>query len=430
MIVSGRNGIAGLVLSLLALVVDSAAVAAASNLSLQLPGGQEFEIRHFAGSGKPLLLWLPSERGFGPAHDGHAADLAQAGFEVWLADMHGAYFIEPGRRSIAKFPLHDVTALIDAAVAASDRGVYLVSTSRGAQLALIAAREWQLLNPGRAGIKGVFLTHAYLYRERPAPGKSASYLPIVGATNLPVYLLDTQYSTCSARLGELARALDAGGSKVFKRILPGVQGGFFARDERELEPADMAARRDFAAIVEQGIVALALTPPPQRALQTVLDTREFSRHGRYAQALQPLAPAIPAPALDLADYDGTGYRLERDAAAVTLVNFWASWCKPCVKEIPSLQRLRESVPDAGFEIVTVNVGESRQRIDSFLARVPFDLPLLLDSDSQAAKDWKIYVYPSTYLLDHRGRIRYAYLGALEWDSAENISIIRKLLRRR
>ena len=329
-----------------------------------------------------------------------------------------------------KFPLDDAVAIIDAATAAADHGVYLISTSRGAQLALIAAREWQLRNPGRIGIHGVFLTHAYLYRERPAAGEHASYLPIVGATNLPVYLLDAQYSTRSARLGELAQALDAAGSKVFKRILPGVQGGFFARDERELEQQDIAARRDFAAIIEQGIVALALTPPPDRAVATTLDTRQFSRHDRYAQTLQPLARAIPAPALNLSDYDGSSYWLERDAAAVTLVNFWASWCKPCVEEIPSLHRLRESIADPGFDIVTVNVGESRQRIDKFLSRVAIDLPLLLDSDSRAAKAWKIYVYPSTFLVDHQGRIRYAYLGALQWDSAENISIIRNLLQQR
>ena len=95
-----------------------------------------------------------------------------------------------------------------------------------------------------------------------------------------------------------------------------------------------------------------------------------------------------------------------------------------------MHRLRESIADPGFDIVTVNVGESRQRIDKFLSRVAIDLPLLLDSDSRAAKAWKIYVYPSTFLVDHQGRIRYAYLGALQWDSAENISIIRNLLQQR
>ena len=256
---------------------------------MQLPSGQEFEIRRFAGGKKPLLLWLPSERGFNAAHAGHASDMAQAGFEVWLADLHGAYFVEPGRRSITKFPLDDVMAIIDAATAAADHGVYLLSTSRGAQLALIAAREWQLQNPGQAGIHGIFLAHAYLYSERPAAGQNATYLPIVGATNLPVYLLDAQYSTRSARLGELAQTLGVGGSQVFKRILPGVQGGFIARDKRDLEPPDLAARRDFAATLEQGIVALALITPPRRAVETTIDTRHslIARRGSAAILSRP-----------------------------------------------------------------------------------------------------------------------------------------------
>ena len=213
MAMPGRKGLAGSILLLL-LWLDAGARVDHGVLPLTLPSGQEFEVRRFAGSDKSLLLWLPSERGFSAAYDRHARDLARVGFEVWLADLHGGYFVEPGRRSIGKFPLEDVVAIIDAATAATARGIYLMSTSRGAQLALISAREWQRRNPGRTDILGVFLAHAHLYQERPLAGESASYLPIVGATNLPVFLLDTQYSTRSARLDELARALGAGGSRV------------------------------------------------------------------------------------------------------------------------------------------------------------------------------------------------------------------------
>ena len=136
------------------------------------------------------------------------------------------------------------------------------------------------------------------------------------------------------------------------------------------------------------------------------------------------------PALELTDYGGSSYRLESDNAGVTLVNFWASWCKPCVEEIPSLHRLKQSLGADAFDVVTVNVGESRERVGSFLERVSVELPLLLDSDSRAARDWRVYVYPSSYLVDRSGQIRYAYLGALKWDSAENITIIRKLLQQR
>ncbi len=114
---------------------------------------------------------------------------------------------------------------------------------------------------------------------------------------------------------------------------------------------------------------------------------------------------------------------------MVLVNFWATWCKPCVDEIPSLHRLRETIGDPAFEIVTVNVAENRDRVGRFLERVPIELPLLMDLDGRAARDWNIYVYPSSFLVDREGIIRYTYLGALEWDLTENITIIRSLLRK-
>lgn len=92
--------------------------------------------------------------------------------------------------------------------------------------------------------------------------------------------------------------------------------------------------------------------------------------------------------------------------------------------------MRDRIEDPAFEIVTVNVGEERDRIAQFLERVPVKLPLLLDLDSKVAKDWKIYVYPSSYLVDDDSQIRYAYLGALEWDSPEIIAIIQSLLKNR
>ncbi len=78
----------------------------------------------------------------------------------------------------------------------------------------------------------------------------------------------------------------------------------------------------------------------------------------------------------------------------------------------------------------MNVGEDRERILAFLQQVPVELPVLMDYDASTSKDWMIYVYPSSYLVDYQGDIRYAYLGALEWDSIENLRIIRSLLSER
>ncbi|MDH3386773.1 MAG: TlpA family protein disulfide reductase [Gammaproteobacteria bacterium] len=399
-------------------------------LRLDLPSGQEIQIRRFTGGDRPLLLWLPSERGIRESHQVHARALAELGHEVWLADLHEAYFIATDRSSIGRFPLDDVIAIVDAATTATAAGIILVSSQRGAQLALIAAREWQLRHPGKTDIKGALLMHAYLYEARPGIGKAAAYLPVAAATNLPVYLLDTQYSTRSAHIQALAGALAVGGSQVYTQVLQGVQGGFFARDEDELSEADRTARQNFARTLSRAAGILAMTSTPGYAAGSDHDTRRFTSASMRIPSLQRLDEPLPSPALALRDYRGAEYDLQAGRGRVRLVNFWATWCKPCVEEIPSLHRLEASIRNPAFEIVTVNVGETRERISRFLQRVPIELALLMDVDNRVAKNWNIYVYPSSYLVDQQGIIRYAYLGALEWDSPENIAIIQNLLMQR
>ena len=71
----------------------------------------------------------------------------------------------------------------------------------------------------------------------------------------------------------------------------------------------------------------------------------------------------------------------------------------------------------------MNVGESAREINEFKKKVKFDLPILLDSSGKAVQDWGVYAYPSNFLLDKNGIIRYAYRGALEWDSPVIINTI-------
>lgn len=404
--------------------------AAAEFLQLELPGGQQLEITRFGSDSGLSVLWLPSERGFAPAHHQHASALAARGHQVWLADLHASYFIHPGRASISQFPLDHLVALIDAVLASSSGELVLVSSSRGAQLALIAAREWQLRNPGKFGISGIVLTHAHLYGARPEPGRAAQYLPIVHATNLPVYLLAAQYSPKSTSLLELADALRTGGSTVYTQLLAGVQGGFVTRAAEDGSVADAAARQAYADTLSRAASLLRETGTPDRAAVSNRDTRSLGRSSHGDPVLAPLDPVLPAPALVLGDLDGGSFDLDAYRGRVVLVNFWASWCRPCVVEIPSLHRLDASLAGEDFKIVTVNVGEDAARVERFLQQVQVELPVLMDYDASISKGWMIYVYPSSYLVDRQGNIRYAYLGALQWDSTENLKIIRQLLSQR
>ncbi|MET0094516.1 MAG: TlpA disulfide reductase family protein, partial [Sedimenticola sp.] len=110
-----------------------------------------------------------------------------------------------------------------------------------------------------------------------------------------------------------------------------------------------------------------------------------------------------------------------------LLNFWATWCPPCVKEIPSLGRLKRKLSDRAVAVLSVDVGESVERVEAFLKKVPADFPVMLDPEGATVKTWKLRAFPTTFLIDGEGRIRYAYFGGLEWDTPEVVTLIEKIL---
>jgi len=136
---------------------------------------------------------------------------------------------------------------------------------------------------------------------------------------------------------------------------------------------------------------------------------------------------IDTPTLLLEDLGGRSHTLEDYRGQVVLVNFWASWCAPCIVEMPSMQRLKQTMTGRPFSILAVNVKESKGTIWKFLNKVKVDFTLLRDSDGQVAKDWQVNVYPASYLIDPTGKIRYVAYGPRQWDSPEIVQLIEELL---
>jgi thiol-disulfide isomerase/thioredoxin len=122
------------------------------------------------------------------------------------------------------------------------------------------------------------------------------------------------------------------------------------------------------------------------------------------------------PPLVLQDLNGRTHRLADYRGKVVLVNFWATWCEPCRDEMPSIERLRQSLAGKPFEVLAVNIGEPLGRIERFLEKMPLGFPVLLDRDSGAAKAWKARVVPATFLVGPDSRIRYVHYGELDWSS--------------
>ena len=140
-------------------------------------------------------------------------------------------------------------------------------------------------------------------------------------------------------------------------------------------------------------------------------------------AASPTAPAAAPVELRLPDLDGQERSLDELKGKVVLVSFWASWCTPCLEEMPSIQRLAEDLRDKPFAVIGVNVGESPLRVKTMVRRLGIGFPVLLDRDSAVFDRWGATVLPTTYVLDAEGVVRFVGRGPLEWDSNAVMSIL-------
>ena len=408
----------------------SALCQAYQNLELELESGTVLHISHFQGAGKTLMLWLPSERGFGPGYMPVTLDLAALDLDVWVTHLHESYIIPTGRYSLAEVELPDLVELVDIARERGYEELFIISSGRGAQLALKLSYMWQRNSNSVDFIKGLLLFSPHIIHGKTEIGKQAEYMEIALYSNLPVYLLQAQYSTKFVRSQEIAQQLQRGGSPTYIHFIHGVQGGFHMRPDEDLTDRDLNMRAQLAMVLQNATNLLRQTRAAPFNDQYRIAQSESSSAGieDRAPGLHPYKGEKRAPPLQLTDMDGEAVKLADYSGKVLLVNFWATWCGPCVEEIPSLSRLAERMKDKPFKVVAVNIGESHQVISEFIQSIPVNFDILMDTNGQSVRDWKVYAYPSNFLVDRSGQIQYAYRGALKWDAPGIVNTIEQLFK--
>jgi len=147
-------------------------------------------------------------------------------------------------------------------------------------------------------------------------------------------------------------------------------------------------------------------------------------HGQM-ETFELAEKARPRPGIAWTTPDGEAVTLAEFEGKVVLMNFWATWCAPCLRELPSLDRLANGL-DAGIAVVAISIDRQGEAVAGRTMRklALTDLKLYLDAKSAAARALKVQQMPTTIMFDRHGREIGRLQGAAEWDSEEARALLR------
>ncbi|BFM22462.1 hypothetical protein R50076_35110 [Gilvimarinus japonicus] len=146
------------------------------------------------------------------------------------------------------------------------------------------------------------------------------------------------------------------------------------------------------------------------------------------QAANSEAVGTKAPDFTLKSNQGDNVRLAEQRGQVVMLNFWASWCAPCRKEMPLLDELHQRYESAGFVLYGVNVESDPSAGDKLIKDLGVSFPILYDTDSIASKAYSVDAMPTTVVIDRDGVIRYVNRGYRGGDEEKYRTQVKELIR--
>jgi thiol-disulfide isomerase/thioredoxin len=377
----------------------------------------EITITRFPAQGEYLLIWLAPEYGFRSAHRSLANRLPEQNIEVWQADIVESLFLPEGSSSLKQLDGKYVADLVEYAHELTGKNIVIAGDSYAAMNALLGARHWQSRNHVDPYLVGAILFSPNSYAYIPPLGLPPEYLPIVESTNIPLVIYQAQNSVTAGQFDQLLAKLRTNDSPIYTRMVPDVVSLFY---EEEPTPAMKNSAQPIPVSIRQLLPVLARHGIPGRPVPLKKQPTVTSGIDIYLKDFvgndEPMTFALP-------DISGNTIVKADFAGKVTVVNFWATWCPPCIEEIPSLNRLKQKMEGRPFELISINYAEDRKTVLNFMQRVKVDFPVLLDHSGATAHRWNVITYPSTFVIDRQGKFRYGVNAAIEWDAPE---LIRKL----
>jgi len=389
--------------------------------SVPLADGSELEVQVHEAKGDNLVIIFPSEHGITEGLSNLATELQDAGVESWIADPFSTWMLPTLGSSLRKIPVEAYVALI-AFAEKTGKNIYLLSNDKGARNLLESAHQWQTASDGV--LSGVILISPNLYINTPTAGNEGELLPVAYATNLPVFIYVASKSTLALRINSTVSALERGGSDVFVQVLKNVRNRFFFRQDATRSEIETASRLGNYIIQSMRLTRTYARPRAAPKLVTPESMNRAQTTGKLRAYTGSLTPGD----FTLGDLTDTPHSLSQYQGKVVVVNFWASWCPPCVHEMPSMSKLNNELDDEAFAILAINLGEPREDIARFLQSHPVSFPVLLDPPKRLPKQWKVFAFPTSYLLDKKGVIRYSVAGSIDWAAKEVRDVINALIK--
>lgn len=197
-------------------------------------------------------------------------------------------------------------------------------------------------------------------------------------------------------------------------LLVGIAGIAIAGGAAEQEAAEQQAPSEPASAAEQNS-------------QTAESTEEEVLTALRALGIQVFRDEIMAQDFTLTLLGGGERALSSYEGQVVFLNFWATWCGPCIQEMPSMQVLYDELSDEGLQIIAVNLQEAPGTVQAFIDEYGYTYPVLLDRRGEVGLNYSVRGIPSTYIVDRDGRLLGMKIGFRLWDEPDVIEAFRTLL---
>ncbi|MCU7834101.1 MAG: TlpA family protein disulfide reductase [gamma proteobacterium symbiont of Taylorina sp.] len=403
------------------LILTSSLCLAESEISISVSPEIDISVERFASSGQYLILWLAPEYGLRKNHHFMARQLTEQKIEVWLSNIVESLYLPQSTNSLKQLDGKYVADLIDYAHKTTGKKIIIAGDSYAALNVLNGAHQWQQRHQQSPALIGAILFTPSLYAFIPSLGLPPEFMPIASATNIPMMIYQAQKSGNITQFKHLLEQLQQHDNPVYSKTVPNIRSLFYSE-----EPT------------EEIINHIKLLSSNIRKMITVLEKHDIPdepvpmkyikiNNSGVDHSIKVFKGNEIPNAIKLVDAYGNTFSKNDFKGQITIVNFWATWCPPCVQEIPSLNRLKKKMAGVPFELISINYAEDKATILEFMEKVNVEFPVLLDQNGDFAKKWNVITYPSTFIIDPTGKIKYGVNAAIEWDEPEFIDKIKSLL---